>query len=167
MQDHHRQTFEENLKALIGHTRELISGVDVLDILITVVQNYARTLGESESTLVKQIMGVEVGWERTPLAQQLEKALGMSWFEIRRKSLDLDLIDVVHTLEDGGTDLSDEAAIKAWFTPELMSNYPERFVDAVIVRARAYIDESMLETKLAVSGLSAVPTDIPTGKLRA
>jgi len=41
------------------------------------------------------------------------------------------LIDVVHTLEDGGTDLSDEAAIKAWFTPELMSNYPERFVDAV------------------------------------
>ena len=76
MQDHHRQTLEENLKAFIGHTRELISSVDVLDILITVVQNYARTLGESEGTLVKQIMGVEVGWERTPLAQQLEKALG-------------------------------------------------------------------------------------------
>ena len=92
-------------------------------------------------------MGVEVGWERNPLVQQLEKALGMSWSEIRLKSLDLDLIDAVHTLEDGGTDLSDEAAIKAWFTTELMSNYPERFVDAVIVRVRAYIDESTLETK--------------------
>ena len=85
------------------------------------------------------------------MIQQLEKTLGMSWSEIRLKNLDLDLIDAVHTLEDGGTDLSDEDAIKAWFTPELMSNYPERFVDAVMVRARAYIDEATLETKLSRS----------------